>query len=144
CELHIEQGPRLDQAGLALGVVDAIVGIYHARVTVRGRADHAGATVMTARADALAAAAEIVLEVERIARSRADAVGTVSALAARATTRRIRLSPACRPACCSCGPPAARTRRANSRRSTTRRLAPRRSPSPCASWPVERSSATET
>src|SRR5207302_1434107 len=60
CELHIEQGPRLDQAGLALGVVDAIVGIYHARVTVRGRADHAGATVMTARADALAAAAEIV------------------------------------------------------------------------------------
>jgi len=83
CELHIEQGPRLDQAGLALGVVDAIVGIYHARVTVRGRADHAGATVMTARADALAAAAEIVLEVERIARSRADAVGTVGEIAVR-------------------------------------------------------------
>src|SRR5205823_6908067 len=83
CELHIEQGPRLDQAGLALGVVDAIVGIYHARVTVRGRADHAGATVMTARADALAAAAEIVLEVERIARSRADAVGTVGEISVR-------------------------------------------------------------
>ena len=83
CELHIEQGPRLEQAGLALGVVDAIVGIYHARVTVRGRADHAGATGMTARADALAAAAEIVLDVERIARSRPDAVGTVGEIAVR-------------------------------------------------------------
>src|SRR5881398_3660920 len=83
CELHIEQGPRLDQAGLALGVVDAIVGIYHARVTVRGRADHAGATVMTARADALAAAAEIVLAVERIARARPDSVGTVGEIAVR-------------------------------------------------------------
>jgi hydantoinase/carbamoylase family amidase len=83
CELHIEQGPRLEQAGIALGVVDAIVGIYHARVTLRGRADHAGATVMTARADALAGAAEIVLEVERIARSRPDAVGTVGEIAVR-------------------------------------------------------------
>lgn len=83
CELHIEQGPRLEQAGMALGVVDAIVGIYHARVTLRGRADHAGATVMSARADALAGAAEIVLEVERIARSRPDAVGTVGEIAVR-------------------------------------------------------------
>jgi allantoate deiminase len=83
CELHIEQGPRLEQAGIALGVVDAIVGIYHARVTLRGRADHAGATVMTMRADALAGAAEIVLEVERIARSRPEAVGTVGEIAVR-------------------------------------------------------------
>jgi allantoate deiminase len=83
CELHIEQGPRLEHAGVALGIVDAIVGIYHARVTVRGRADHAGATVMTARADALAAAAEIVLEVERIAHARPDAVGTVGEIAVR-------------------------------------------------------------
>src|SRR5207247_4402530 len=82
-ELHIEQGPRLERAGLPLGVVSDIVGIYHARVTVRGRADHAGATVMTARGDARAAAAEIVLEVERIARSRADAVGTVGEIAVR-------------------------------------------------------------
>ena len=82
-ELHIEQGPRLEKAGLALGVVDAIVGIYHARVTIRGQADHAGATVMTARADALAAASEIVLAVERLARSRPDAVGTVGEIAVR-------------------------------------------------------------
>jgi allantoate deiminase len=82
-ELHIEQGPRLETAGLPLAVVSDIVGIYHARVTIRGRADHAGATVMAARADALAAAAEIVLSVERIARGRTDSVGTVGEIAVR-------------------------------------------------------------
>jgi allantoate deiminase len=82
-ELHIEQGPRLEAAGAALGVVSDIVGIYHARVAIRGRADHAGATVMTSRADALAAASEIVLAVERIARGRPDAVGTVGEIAVR-------------------------------------------------------------
>src|SRR5207247_532363 len=40
-ELHIEQGPRLETAGLPLGIVSDIVGIYHARVAIRGRADHA-------------------------------------------------------------------------------------------------------
>jgi allantoate deiminase len=82
-ELHIEQGPRLETAGLPLGVVSDIVGIYHARVAIGGRADHAGATVMTARADALAAAAEVVLAVERIARGRPDSVGTVGEIAVR-------------------------------------------------------------
>ena len=82
-ELHIEQGPRLADAGRALGVVSDIVGIYHARVTLRGRADHAGATIMDARADALAGAAEIVLAVERIARTHADGVGTVGEIAVR-------------------------------------------------------------
>ena len=82
-ELHIEQGPRLETAGVPLGVVSDIVGIYHARVAIGGRADHAGATVMTARADALAAAAEIVLAVERIARGRPDSVGTVGEIAVR-------------------------------------------------------------
>jgi len=82
-ELHIEQGPRLETAGLALGIVSDIVGIYHARVAIRGRADHAGATVMTARADALTAASEIVLAVERIARGRPDSVGTVGEIAVR-------------------------------------------------------------
>lgn len=82
-ELHIEQGPRLETAGVPLGIVSDIVGIYHARVAIRGRADHAGATVMTARADALAAASEIVLAVERIARERPDSVGTVGEIAVR-------------------------------------------------------------
>lgn len=82
-ELHIEQGPRLETAGLPLGIVSDIVGIYHARVTIRGRADHAGATVMTARADALAAASEVVLAVEQIAGERSNAVGTVGEIAVR-------------------------------------------------------------
>ena len=82
-ELHIEQGPRLERADVPLGVVSDIVGIYHARVAIRGRADHAGATVMTARADALAAGSEIVLAVERIARARPDSVGTVGEIAVR-------------------------------------------------------------
>jgi allantoate deiminase len=82
-ELHIEQGPRLEQAGCELGVVSDIVGIYHARVTVAGRADHAGATLMEARADALTAAAEAVLAIESAARARPGAVGTVGEIAVR-------------------------------------------------------------
>jgi allantoate deiminase len=82
-ELHIEQGPRLADRDQALGVVSDIVGMLHARVTVRGRQDHAGATIMTARADALAAAAEMTLAVESIARGLPDAVGTVGEIAVR-------------------------------------------------------------
>jgi allantoate deiminase len=82
-ELHIEQGPRLADRGLPLGVVSDIVGLMHARVTVHGRQDHAGATVMTARADALAAAAEMILAVEAAARALPDAVGTVGEIAVR-------------------------------------------------------------
>ena len=76
-EPHIEQGPRLAERGLPLGLVSDIVGIFHGRVTVSGRADHAGATAMTARADALAGASEMVLAVEALAKGRGDAVGTV-------------------------------------------------------------------
>jgi allantoate deiminase len=82
-ELHIEQGPRLAERGLPLGVVSDIVGILHARVTVYGRQDHAGATVMSARQDALAAASEMVLAVESAARALPDAVGTVGEIAVR-------------------------------------------------------------
>jgi allantoate deiminase len=82
-ELHIEQGPRLADQGIPLGVVSDIVGILHARVTVRGRQDHAGATIMSARQDALAAAAEMVLGVEGAARALPDAVGTVGEISVR-------------------------------------------------------------
>jgi allantoate deiminase len=82
-ELHIEQGPRLERAGIPIAIVSDIVGIYHGRVTVRGRQDHAGATVMGARKDALAAASELVVALERIASSISDAVGTVGEIAVR-------------------------------------------------------------
>ncbi len=88
-ELHIEQGPRLFDRGIALGVVSDIVGILHARVTVHGRQDHAGATIMTARADALAAAAEMIVAVESIAGGLPDAVGTVGEIAVRPNAKNV-------------------------------------------------------
>ena len=82
-ELHIEQGPKLAEANRPLGVVSDIVGIVHGRVTVKGRADHAGATVMTARADAFLGAAEMALALETAARSRENTVGTVGEVGVR-------------------------------------------------------------
>lgn len=79
-ELHIEQGPVLEAAGIALGAVHGIVGIRRATVRITGRPDHAGTTPMTLRHDALAAAAEIVLAVERAARALPDAVATVGVM----------------------------------------------------------------
>jgi N-carbamoyl-L-amino-acid hydrolase len=58
-EAHIEQGPRLEAAGARIGVVSAIVGIRRCRITVAGRADHAGTTPMAMRRDAGAAVIEI-------------------------------------------------------------------------------------
>lgn len=66
-ELHVEQGPVLEQAGVPVGVVTAIAGIHRALVRVVGRPDHAGTTPMDRRKDALLGAAEIALAVERLA-----------------------------------------------------------------------------
>lgn len=66
-ELHIEQGPRLENSGTSIGVVIAIAGIHRALIELIGRADHAGTTPMDMRHDALAAAAETVLAVENLA-----------------------------------------------------------------------------
>jgi beta-ureidopropionase / N-carbamoyl-L-amino-acid hydrolase len=63
-ELHVEQGPVLERAGIPLGVVSAIAGIHRMVIEVSGRPDHAGTTPMEQRKDALAAAAEAVLAVE--------------------------------------------------------------------------------
>jgi allantoate deiminase len=79
-ELHIEQGPVLEAEGLPVGVVTAINGFSRLRVTLRGEAGHAGTVPMKLRRDALAAAAECVLAVERLARTQPDLVGTVGRL----------------------------------------------------------------
>jgi allantoate deiminase len=83
-ELHIEQGPVLEAQSLPLGVVTAIVGQSRMRVVVLGEAGHAGTVPMPMRHDALAGAAEMVLAVERIAKSdSADSmVGTVGRIEA--------------------------------------------------------------
>ena len=66
-ELHIEQGPILEEEGLAVGIVDGIVAISWSRLTIHGVQDHAGPTPMRIRHDALVAAADVVSGVRRIA-----------------------------------------------------------------------------
>jgi hydantoinase/carbamoylase family amidase len=79
-EVHIEQGPVLEKLNLPVGVVSAICGATRRRYEVSGMAGHAGTVPMGQRRDALAAAAEMVLAIERIA-TQAGAVGTVGRLA---------------------------------------------------------------
>jgi beta-ureidopropionase / N-carbamoyl-L-amino-acid hydrolase len=79
-EVHIEQGPVLLERGLALGVVSAIAGSSRYAVALTGLAGHAGTTPMSMRRDAAAAAAEIVLQVERRCSQLASLVGTVGQL----------------------------------------------------------------
>ena len=59
-ELHIEQGPFLDQAGLPVGIVERITGYRQYLVTLEGEANHAGTTPMNLRRDSMAGAAEII------------------------------------------------------------------------------------
>lgn len=84
-ELHIEQGSVLETHGEAIGVVTAIAAPHDFRVVLRGAATHAGATPMALRRDALAGAAEVITELERLARSSPSGttVGTVGVLRVR-------------------------------------------------------------
>ena len=68
-ELHIEQGPILEEKGLSIGVVESIVGLSQLEVTVKGQAGHAGTTPMNRRADALVAAAKIIADLPELARN---------------------------------------------------------------------------
>ncbi|MGI8687974.1 MAG: Zn-dependent hydrolase [Thermomicrobiales bacterium] len=82
-ELHIEQGPLLEEAGLPVAVVSAITGLRGYTVEVHGRADHAGAFPMDLRRDPMAAAAEIILGVRENALAMGrPAVTTVGRIAA--------------------------------------------------------------
>jgi N-carbamoyl-L-amino-acid hydrolase len=60
-ELHIEQGPRLEESGTEIGIVQAIVGVRRSRIIFHGQADHAGTTPMPRRRDAFLGAAEYAL-----------------------------------------------------------------------------------
>ena len=80
-ELHIEQGPVLEEEGLSVGVVEGIVAISWSRLTIHGVQDHAGPTPMRIRHDALVAAADVVAGVRRIAKELGgDTVTTVGNL----------------------------------------------------------------
>jgi beta-ureidopropionase / N-carbamoyl-L-amino-acid hydrolase len=78
-ELHIEQGPVLEAEKLDIGVVTAIAGITRIEIIVEGRADHAGTTPMGNRADALAAAARLVTDIEALAKSHSAGPGHFTA-----------------------------------------------------------------
>jgi N-carbamoyl-L-amino-acid hydrolase len=80
-ELHIEQGPILEEEQRSVGVVEGIVAISWSRLTIEGVQDHAGPTPMRIRHDALVAAAEVVQGVRRVAREiGGDLVATVGNL----------------------------------------------------------------
>jgi allantoate deiminase len=79
-ELHIEQGPVLEAEGLPVGVVTAINGATRFAVEIDGLAGHAGTVPMDHRQDALAAAAECVLAIERCCSAVRELVGTVGKL----------------------------------------------------------------
>jgi beta-ureidopropionase / N-carbamoyl-L-amino-acid hydrolase len=67
-ELHIEQGPVLENEGRAIGAVEGITGLLWTEVSITGRSAHAGTTPMDLRRDAGYAAGEITLFVRRLAR----------------------------------------------------------------------------
>ena len=78
-ELHIEQGPLLEREKLPLGIVTAIAAPAGYRFTIEGVGGHAGALLMPDRRDALCAAAEVILSLERhaLATKAIDTVATV-------------------------------------------------------------------
>ncbi|SMH36435.1 allantoate deiminase [Rathayibacter oskolensis] len=80
-ETHIEQGPYLEEADRALGIVSSIAGARRFALTLTGKAGHAGGVPFDRRRDALTGAAEAVLAVERIAREH-GCIATVGRLEA--------------------------------------------------------------
>ena len=78
-ELHIEQGPLLERAGIPLGIVTAIAAPATLRIEIEGEGGHAGGVLMPDRRDAFLAAAEVALAVESAAKGTGaiDTVGTV-------------------------------------------------------------------
>lgn len=79
-ELHIEQGSVLENENVRLGIVDSVSGAARLRVRCHGQAGHSGTTPMRLRTDALAAAAELTLAIERAATEARDVVATVGRL----------------------------------------------------------------
>jgi len=88
-ELHVEQGPILDRSGCQIGVVEAITGQRQFDIEVLGEANHAGTTPMEGRRDALVAAAELVLAVERLAADGGARVATTGRCVAEPGVRNV-------------------------------------------------------
>ena len=80
-ELHIEQGPLLEREGLPLGIVTSIAAPAGYRFVLNGFGGHAGALLMPDRRDALCAASELILSIERHALAANAASGTSDTVA---------------------------------------------------------------
>ena len=98
-ELHIEQGPILEDASIPIGVVTKIAAPAAANITIEGSGGHAGGVLMPDRRDALGAAAELISAIETTARSSKspDNVATVGMIeafpgAANSIPSRVKLS----------------------------------------------------
>jgi beta-ureidopropionase / N-carbamoyl-L-amino-acid hydrolase len=77
-ELHVEQGPSLEAAGVDVGIVTGIVGFTWGEITFTGEPDHSGPTPMDHRSDALVAAADMITQIRRIPGTLGErTVGTV-------------------------------------------------------------------
>lgn len=76
-ELHIEQGPVLENKNIPVGIVTGIAAPIRYELTIEGRADHSGATPMNMRKDALVCASKIIVGIENLAKSYKTAVATV-------------------------------------------------------------------
>ncbi|WP_284250941.1 hydantoinase/carbamoylase family amidase [Litorihabitans aurantiacus] len=100
-ELHVEQGPVLQDSGTAIGVVTAIAGIDRLLARFSGRADHAGTMPMDRRHDALAAAAAAVVAIEREGAARRCTASRpwVGSRPSRARSTSCPTAPGCGPSC---------------------------------------------
>lgn len=80
-ELHVEQGPKLEERGISVGIVEGVFGMAWLGATIHGESDHAGPSPMHTRQDALVAAADVVTAVRRLSNRLAnDVVTTVGKL----------------------------------------------------------------
>jgi allantoate deiminase len=79
-EMHIEQGKVLEKANLPVGIVSGIAGPLWLEITLEGISEHAGATPMYIRKDALLGASECLIEIETLMQSESTAVATVGKL----------------------------------------------------------------
>lgn len=81
-ELHIEQGPVLENKNLKIGFVNGIAAPIRNNIKIIGNADHSGATPMNMRRDALTCAAEIILMAEKMTKNFKTAVATIGVIKA--------------------------------------------------------------
>jgi beta-ureidopropionase / N-carbamoyl-L-amino-acid hydrolase len=88
-ELHIEQGPILEAEGKTIGIVQGVQGMRWYEATLTGQEAHTGSTPMHLRRNALIGAARLVEAVDRIAKARPPAVGTVGLMEVRPNSRNV-------------------------------------------------------